>query len=257
MGLRGNLGNIILLSFGLFSFIGFGYFYQKYPAKVSRLFSLPQTPELGVFTNFDWKTLVPKLPSIRPPNGEISVARGVSEVKEPGKVGEVEKEGEEGLPAPAGNSAANPTRVEPTPTKVPETLPIPTIPREVKPELKISEADINQYLTQLPKEGLPVTNLRIAFRDGKVAVAGTLIQPVNGEIVAEINIYLINEKQIGLKIEKATVNGFPLPTFLLPAIESPFNDFLGSQLSQYFDYRLETLEITEGYLRLTGAFSLK
>lgn len=215
------LVNLFLATLGVFSFVGFGWIYKNSPEKVSQLFSLPPPPTPP--HKESWRALLPELlPKFQSPF----------------------KESKKEEAPPAGEVA-------------PRSEPTAPLPKEMKTEIKISEEDINQYLAKIPAESLPLMDPKIAFSGGKVVVTGRLAKPVEGSLRAEVRVFLLSEKQVGVKVDKAAVNNFPLPVFLLPQLETPFNDFIAAQLGEFVDYQLKALTVESGFLILRGVFTLK
>lgn len=137
-----------------------------------------------------------------------------------------------------------------------ETKPVTSTPSEVtasRREVTVTEAQINELIKSIPAGTLPIQNLQVTFDAGLITLSGRLTQPVAGDIRAEIEPVVVDQATIKVNMKSASLDGLPVPGFLLPSLETPMNGLIEKQLAQYTNYRIESLEISKGQITVRVA----
>lgn len=148
-----------------------------------------------------------------------------------------------GSPSPA---ALYPTTFSSLATAPTLSNPSPAPPNLSFPDtLEITDAQINTLITQLIPASTPVRNVQIKFVVGKVLISGELLSPIAGKFNAEAAVNLENGLPV-VKITKASLGSFPIPTFFLGSLEVSANTAIRGTLASQNIVKIKKLEITEG-----------
>lgn len=123
--------------------------------------------------------------------------------------------------------------------------------------ITLTDAQVNEALALIPKETLPITSARISFGEGTVTLSGKISRPISGDLKVEAYISVVDQRRLSLKIKSTSINGAPVPTFLLPSFDGPVNDLLTAKFQNYVDYRIESLTISPGRLTVSLSSSVK
>ncbi len=132
-----------------------------------------------------------------------------------------------------------------------ETKPVTSTPSEVTAgttSITVTEAQVNELIKSIPAGTLPIQNLQVTLDAGRIILSGRITQPVAGNIQAEIEPVVIDQATVKVNMKSASLDGLPIPGFLLPSIETPMNGLIEKQLAQYTNYRIESLVISKGQI---------
>ncbi len=110
---------------------------------------------------------------------------------------------------------------------------------------EITDVQINALVSGLIPPNTPVRDVQIKFEIGKILISGELLLPVTGKFNAEAEVNLENGLPV-VRITRASLGSFPIPTFFLGSLETAANTAIRSSLASQNIVKIKKLEITEG-----------